>query len=93
MLCCISHSKLPVQDIGSLKAARLWNVTCFGFTCRFFTSTLFPHRTMGMFSHTLHGQRHALSGVQEVGQGRHARTFHIRRPHRHRSRCQVGTFL
>ena len=22
-------------------------------TCRFFTSTLFPHSTMGMFSHTL----------------------------------------
>jgi hypothetical protein len=26
-------------------------------TCRFFTSTLFPHRTMGMFSQTLQADR------------------------------------
>lgn len=31
----------------------LWKVTCFGLTCRFFTSTLLPHSTIGMFSHTL----------------------------------------
>ena len=29
-------------------------VTCLGLTWRFLTSTLFPHSTMGMFSHTLH---------------------------------------
>ncbi len=28
-------------------------MTCLGFTWRFFTSTLLPHSTMGMFSHTL----------------------------------------
>ena len=35
----------------------LWKVTCLGFTCRFFTSTLLPQSTMGMFSHTLRAQQ------------------------------------
>ena len=34
----------------------LWNVTCFGLTCLFFTSTLLPQSTIGMFSHTLQGE-------------------------------------
>ena len=34
----------------------LWKVTCLGLTWRFFTSTLLPHSTMGMFSHTLRNQ-------------------------------------
>lgn len=36
-----------------LRIPHLWNVTCFGFTCLFFTSTLFPHSTTGICSQTL----------------------------------------
>ena len=32
-------------------------MTCLGFTWRFFTSTLLPQSTMGMFSHTLQQTR------------------------------------
>ena len=47
-----------LEQLASSRAAQqyLWKVTCLGFTWRFFTSTLLPHSTIGMFSHTLHAR-------------------------------------
>jgi len=48
------HDLLNIDLPGCEGGLYLWKVTCLGLTCLFFTSTLLPHSTTGMFSHTLH---------------------------------------
>lgn len=70
----VSYCKLPISEEEvkcssarvslwmHMKNAYLWNVTCLGLTCLFFTSTLLPQSTMGMFSQTL-PRRQSLSAA------------------------------
>jgi len=44
--------EVPESKSAEQRERELRERTCFAFTCRFFTSTLLPHSTMGMFSHT-----------------------------------------
>ena len=65
-------------------------MTCLALTCLFFTSTLFPQRTMGIFSHTLQFNEE-IRGCPD-----NAKSLNIYKQmskHLQRSRCHVGTFL